>query len=129
MGKEYLETQEKWTREHRLNPTVGDYWEDHFCPVMLVLEVTEHYVVVCETKKAEGPKHWTWDLSKTRILSRDEFAKKPLYDKTGTGGIGDRCWCHVHPGSHIEFVDIWRSLPTKIVTDTPHFSQRFLEVV
>lgn len=129
MSSKYLEIQAELTRAHRLNPTVGDYWEDHFCPVMVVLEVTDTTVTIADKTKKVDSNHWTWDEDKVKTITRDEFAKRPLYDKSGQGSIGDRCWCHVHPGSHIDVVEAWRALPTKIVMDTPHFSQRFLEVV
>lgn len=129
MSSQYLAVQDELSRAHRKNPTVGDYWEDHFCPVMVVLEVTDTTVTICDKDKADGPKHWTWDFDHVTVLSREEFSKKPLYDKEGKWPIGDKCYCHVHPGGHIDMVEAWRALPTKIVCDTPHFSQRFLEVV
>jgi hypothetical protein len=74
--------------------------------------------------------HWTWDLENhVKTITREEFAKRPLYNKEGKGPLGDKCYCHVHPARQLDFVQAWRELPTKVVMDTPHFSQRFLEVV
>lgn len=129
MGTKYLEEQDRLSRIHRLHPTVGDYWEEHFCPVMVVLDVSPTTVTICDKRKDAGPNHWTWDFDHVKTITREAFSKKPLYDKDGKGALGDKCYAHVHPGRQLDFVDAWRSLPTKIVTDTPHFSQRFLEVV
>lgn len=69
--------------EHKKhNPSKGDYWwEDHFCPILVVLSVSANHVTVCtKTKDVENNK-WTWDLSQPQIMSREQFVKRLEYGR------------------------------------------------
>lgn len=76
--------------EHkRNNPTKGDYWwEDHFCPVLVVLSVAKDFVTICRKTKDAGDNKWTWDLTQPEILSRADFVKKLEHSRCG----GDHSW-------------------------------------
>lgn len=97
-----FETDRKWpslelNTKHRLNPEAGDYWNEMFVPVMVVVDVRDECVVVCKKIKNVGDKQWTWDLSKLEKLSREDFANVPLY---GTASMGEKTFCDVVPESH-----------------------------
>lgn len=76
---------EEAERDHkRLNPSAGDYWwEDHFCPVLVVLEVTGQFRIVCDKTKDAGDNKWTWDLTKPTIMDREAFEKKLEHSRIG----------------------------------------------
>jgi hypothetical protein len=69
---------EKAERDHkRLNPSAGDYWwEEMFCPVLVVLAVSGGFVTVCRETKDAGDNKWTWDLTKPSIIDRKQFAER-----------------------------------------------------
>ena len=74
------DTQDELNRDHALNPKLGDYWQDHLCPVAVVVLVTDFYVITIEKKKVADADHWTWDLdSKTHAYTRKEFAFRFTY--------------------------------------------------
>lgn len=75
-------------------PEVGDYWSDMFCPVLVVVRVTDSHVMFCGTIKEVDSAHWTWDLSKLRMMSREGFAKRLTY------ATKDDCWCEVSLKPH-----------------------------
>lgn len=68
-------------REKRLaKPKPGDYWNECFCPIMVVLEVVgPDELVICDKTKSMGPDHWTWDLDKARTVDRAEFERLAEY--------------------------------------------------
>lgn len=63
---------------HKLhNPEPGDYWtEDHFSPVLVVLDVKPNFVVICDKTKDVGNNKWTWNLTSPTLISREEFVQK-----------------------------------------------------
>ncbi len=85
-ASEYREAEAEHKRN---NPTKGDYWwEDHFCPVLVVLSVAKDFVTICRKTKDAGDNKWTWDLTQPEILSRADFVKKLEYGRCG----GDHSW-------------------------------------
>lgn len=73
-ASEYREAEAEHKRQH---PTKGDYWwEDHFCPVLVVLAVAADFITVCCKTKPSGEDHWTWDLNQLQLMRRDEFVKR-----------------------------------------------------
>jgi hypothetical protein len=85
-ASEYREAEAEHKRN---NPTKGDYWwEDHFCPVLVVLAVAKDFVTVCRKTKDVGDNKWTWDLTKPEILNRADFVEKLEYGRVG----GDHSW-------------------------------------
>jgi hypothetical protein len=131
MSSRYLEEQERLTRKHRLNPEAGDYWSDHFTPMMLVLAATDTHVTLVRDRVMLPHNHWDWDYDKVQVTTREDFAKIPLYNKDCEGPLGDKCFCQVSPGKMMQDVIEWRNnpRPKKILLDNAHISQRFLEVV
>lgn len=68
------EIQEKLNNEHFDNPEPGDYWNEMFCPYFVVLEcLPENKFVICHTRQPIDSHTWTWDLSKTQIVSKEYF--------------------------------------------------------
>ena len=85
-ASEYREAESEHKRN---NPTKGDYWwEDHFCPVLVVLAVAKDFVTVCRKTKDVGGNKWTWELTQPEIMSRADFVKKLEHGRVG----GDHSW-------------------------------------
>jgi hypothetical protein len=91
---------EELNRKHRSNPEIGDYWNEMFVPVLVVLDIgrAKTGVLICETIKDVDSQHWTWDLSKTQWVSLAEFARKISYD---TPSLDDKCFADVVPRAHV----------------------------
>ena len=62
------------------NPEVGDYWVEMYDPVCLVIAVSDNYVRILEHLKFPRPGKWTWDIDRSRILTRGEFAVLHRYE-------------------------------------------------
>jgi hypothetical protein len=78
---------------HINEPCVGDYWHETFCPVCVVLSVSDFRLVICKHTTAfdDG---WTWALDNRTDISRDEF-KQWLAYKSIPG-----YWADVAPRAH-----------------------------
>lgn len=95
-------------REHLINPQIGDYWQEMYCPVAVVVDATDFCVVVCETTRSTSEHTWTWDLSELKIYTRKEFRYRWTYGRIGNENfsgnsekeIDNQCWCHVLPRAH-----------------------------
>jgi hypothetical protein len=87
------------------NPQPGDYWHEMFCGCFIVLAVTPETVTFCETKIDVDPRHWTWDVSKTSRVLREEFSKRLHY-----GSMPDKTWCDIGTKRHLEFVEEFNRL-------------------
>lgn len=85
--------------QHARNPEVGDYWHEMFCPVMVVLDVTSLHVIICKKKKDVDRDHWTWDVSETKHLTREQFALEPHYS---TAKMAHKFHCDVIPRGHAD---------------------------
>ncbi len=111
--------------KHSLNPKPGDYWNECFMPVCVVLQVGSHHVYACETTKDAGDNHWTWDLEAAPVVyTREDFANRWRYGRVGNSEfaytddlaeINNRCWCNVAPESHKTFSDAWESTPPQAI--------------
>lgn len=87
--------------KHRLDPKVGDYWHEMLCPNLVVIGVSSKTITICDSTRSVGNRHWTWDLSKTKIMSREDFAEWPLYRRlSGNDHMGDKCFVDVAPEAH-----------------------------
>jgi hypothetical protein len=84
------------------DPRAGDYWEERFSGVLVVLAVSETHVVICDQKiDLDTGKGWRWNLDKARELSRLDFVKRLVYNTlTGT-------WANVHRDHHKATVEAW----------------------
>jgi hypothetical protein len=70
-AKEWRKARADWKRE---NPAEGDYWYgEMFIPILVVLAVHPNHVTICSNTQETDAEHWTWDLDKPRIVSREEF--------------------------------------------------------
>jgi hypothetical protein len=81
MVEEKLYKASQWKeaqRAHRMNnPEKGDYWwEDHFCPVLVVLALVPGHVVICDTKQDADDNKWCWDLTKITLVTKKAFIEK-----------------------------------------------------
>ena len=91
-------------KDHAINPVPGDYWHEHFHPILVVLEVTKSNVIVCKTAKDAGPDSWEWDMSKIEVLSRKYFSTFLSY-KNIPG-----YYANVASKSHSEIVSVYEEM-------------------
>lgn len=86
--------------DRRLKPVPGDCWNERMGIVLIVLEVADDYVTIAEDR-VEANGGYRFDYSKAKVLTRQEFSRKPCYG--GTGGLKDKCWCDVsaYPSSWV----------------------------
>ena len=93
-GKIDWEAQNRLNCDHADNPRIGDFWQEHFMPIAVVLgRPTPETVLVCqETKRHPDRKSLTWDLAKCQVMQVSEFSKMVRYS-----GIPDKCWADVDP--------------------------------
>lgn len=90
-------------QRHLLNPELGDYWHEMFCPILVVVDLYDNVVRCLEKKKAAGQGHWTWDVDKVSEYNKSEFAAKLRYG--GDGDLANKTWCDVSPRGHKVFSD------------------------
>jgi hypothetical protein len=97
--------------EHAKNPKVGDYWQEMFCPVAVVISVSPFYVLTLEKKKTVDDGHWTWDIeAKPCVYTRKEFVFRFTYGYCGDHefqgyeddpeNIKNKYYCDVMPEQH-----------------------------
>ena len=84
-------------REHLADPKAGDYWQEMFSPVCVVVGRLGDEVVICRTTKDDGLDRWNWDLSRVETMTRAEFA---AWLSHKSDGLRDRTWCSVEPGAY-----------------------------
>lgn len=82
--------------EHKENPKVGDYWQEHLVPMCVVAAVTDNHVYIHTKTVQVPPNHWMWDFNETTVVSRKEFINMHRY--TTIEGY----WCDVCPEQHLE---------------------------
>lgn len=103
------EERDKTNKEHAKEPKVGDYWQEMFCPVAVVIQVGPHFVLTLEKKK-DVDDHWTWDLeAKPCVYTRKEFVFRFMYGHCGNpdfqgdpdpDSIKNKYRCDVLPERH-----------------------------
>jgi hypothetical protein len=80
------------------DPQPGDYWSDMLSPVLVVIEVTQGFVIFCEKTKETDPDHWTWDLTQKSVLTIEEFRDKLCYKSKD---LLDKPWAECWPKAHL----------------------------
>lgn len=85
---------ETLNEKHATDPQPGDYWEDHFIEVCVVLAVVRKLVIYYDKKKQVGDNSWTCGLEKTETRTIDKFNDWLSY-KSIPG-----YWATVHPKAH-----------------------------
>jgi len=129
------EGQQALNRHHRLYPAPGDYWEDLFCPVALVLDVTLRTVTFVQRTREVATDlagdRWTWDLAQPERADRAVFAARFRYG--GAGPLADQTWADVHPGLMADVANAWRHREgLRRVWPEPamaHLAARFMKTV
>lgn len=91
--------QDKLNDHHAKNPKPGDYWEEHFVAVCVVLAVDKFNVTYCQKKKEVSASEWTWDLTEYIVDTREKFVFMLQY------GSNEKYWADVHPLSHLWVVE------------------------
>lgn len=77
--------------QHAASPKPGDYWDEMFAPVALILDAGPHHVAYLEHKVSAG-NGWTWDTSRVTVKKPAEFREWISYStRPGT-------WADVTPG-------------------------------
>jgi hypothetical protein len=66
---------------------------------MVVLDVTPIHVVICDKTKPTDKDHWTWDIDKIKVLTREAFALVPHYSSPK---MADKFHCDVVPKGHAD---------------------------
>jgi hypothetical protein len=80
-------------QKHLANPKIGDYWNEMFNPVCVVVGRNKSVLTICKTiEDVDGG--WTWDLSRLEKIELSKFAKWLSY------GTIPGTWAHVCPKSH-----------------------------
>jgi hypothetical protein len=92
------EERKRRDREHLIDPEVGDYWNEMFTPICVVLGRVGDSVVICRTTKDVGPDHWTWDTTRIETKTLAEFRDWLSYK--GDGPLREQAWASVVPGAH-----------------------------
>lgn len=92
---------------HAIYPEPGDYWHEMFCPIRVVLAVTPETVTICETTKSTDKDHWTWDLSATKKILKEEFANGIRYKSEA---MKHKFSCDVVPRGHAVFVKLFQEM-------------------
>lgn len=99
---------------HSFCPEIGDFWQEMFTPVCVVINVDENNVTVLEKTKAADRDHWTWDLDAQPIVyTRTDFAYRWTYGRIGNHAyrgedarpLANECWCDVMPRHHAWVLD------------------------
>lgn len=81
------------------NPQTGDYWNEMFCPVCVVVDVRQDSLVICRKTKWFPNDKWSWDLSELTWMPRAEFRSWLSYDSI------PGYWASVFPRSHLWVVE------------------------
>lgn len=55
------------------DPQPGDYWSDHFCPILIVLDVQGDVITTCSKKIAPSPNHWSFDINHQVVMTKAEL--------------------------------------------------------
>lgn len=91
------EERKRRDREHLFDPKVGDYWNEMFTPICVVLGRVGDSVLVCKTPKDVDGEHWTWDLARVETMTLAAFGAWLSYKGEAMRG---KTWCSVEPGAH-----------------------------
>jgi hypothetical protein len=79
-------------QESLLNPRIGDYWHEMFCPYFLVVDVKGDDITVLSclggiytrkhelNAKIDTKDGWTFDLSKSMVVNREWMTKAVKYE-------------------------------------------------
>lgn len=87
--------------KHANSPEPGDYWHEMFTPVLVVLDVGERSVVICDKVKAVDEDGWTWDLSQVTAVPKKEFGDRLRYK---SDAMKHKTWATVVPRHLMKFV-------------------------
>lgn len=82
---------------HLADPQPGDYWNEMFSPICVVVERSRSAVIICKATKQTDPDHWTWDLAKLEAMTLPAFAEWLSFKSEG---FRDFTWCRVVPRAH-----------------------------
>ena len=93
-----VKEQEALNQKHLESPEIGDYWHDMFSPALVVVGLGENTVTICDETVAPQKDRWTWDVSKTRVMTRAEFMAYLRYSPGSS--VSEKTWAYVVPGAH-----------------------------
>ena len=103
------EARDAANKKHCRKPKVGDFWQECFAPVCVVIDASKFVVTTCELTKNAGNNKWTWDFSELKTYTRAEFVNRFRYGRIGnddyqaddgSDDIKHKFWCDVIPKSH-----------------------------
>lgn len=82
MTKTTYEEMRAVSKEALLDPQPGDYWSDHFYPVLIILAVDGDLIRVCQKRVSTDADHWTFDIKEQTVFTRDELRTYLSYSTT-----------------------------------------------
>jgi len=103
------QAQRELNKQHSFDPQPGDFWQEMFAPVAVVIAVSDISVTTLERIKNVDRGRWTWDLeARPEFYTRTEFAyrwtcgphRQPLYRGEATNSMSREHWCDVMPKHH-----------------------------
>lgn len=101
-----IEKQKETNNRAFLNPKVGDYWQEMFCPYFIVLEVIDSNTFwVCDERKPVDENNWTWDLEKSKMVDKLYF-NRVKYSPTSEGFVADV----IEYGTTNPFISKWEEI-------------------
>lgn len=102
MDRSYFDRMKEDNTKHVADPQPGDYWHEMFVPYVVVLAVDGDNLTVCRKRKDVDKDHWTWDLTQTSSMTKQELRELVTYG-TIPGFVAD-----VVPQSHMWAVEAFR---------------------
>ena len=96
-GKIDWEANQKQNDDRANNPHIGDYWQEMFMPVLVVLgRPSKDSVMICKETKVHptDKKCKTWNLEKSEVMSIADFSRYLHYD---SDSMKHKCWCDCEP--------------------------------
>lgn len=83
-----IDEQKKLNQEHFDFPRPGDFWQEMFCPYFIVLGIEDDLFWICDERKEVDNNHWTWDLSKSKLVYKSYF-NRVKYSVSSQGFVAD----------------------------------------
>jgi hypothetical protein len=99
--------------KHYINPEVGDYWHEMFCPYFIVLAVLDDGLyIICDEKMRVDDSSWKFNLALCKQVSFEYFSRVRY------GSIDGFC-ADVSVGNHPAVVDAWLVMDKPVIQIEP----------
>lgn len=78
--------QDIWNREALINPQIGDYWHEMFCPYFLIVDIRDDVYIILDFIRSrphsayvEHKDGWSIDFSKAVQVNKEWIEKQVKY--------------------------------------------------